>query len=1612
MFAGAMFGGYGSFLPAYQPSPVWSHQRTPQGFQHYGSSRSPSNLQTEGGHVSYASSTTAPQSARLEPASSNAMSLPVSKVSSSLIDSVRKDLRMPSTYTAEELARSHESKNKMPANLIDPKMLKVRIKVGSDNLSTQKNAAIYSGLGLDVSPSSSLGDSPSESVGMSHEPQETSFESPAQIIRRMTSLPAHGGRLLSPLPKEFIHLTEKQRLIDENGSLPTSNVGSGQPVTLVNGSDFVKGRRKNLGDKKAKSLQINEISSELQSESKRESNVDAISSKERDCDTLACEELVSKALKLPLLSNSYSVVADKSKGSGSMSIISKDLRRAVLREKGFSDISKEESEAPMLTQDDSYMENQNGTSARKVWADKKDTSTDSASVYTRKDGHCGGEKPDESIKIDLEVLGGRKTPNTEPKDHPKHKAAQKAKSFEQEVMKSHSGKESSSSEGKKKMKGSQSHDVVSGIPKESLEVDPSWVLKSEKSTHVNKYAANGGIADLKLQKNTGKSSDKYREFFGEIEPEQEENQINPPETGYRDRLKDSNVVERSTCGTDMLKGSSGSKKIHKLSTSRAYPDTAPSGAFHSENGHMLDAAPSATVPVLIKDNWVCCDKCQTWRLLPIGKNPNDLPEKWVCSMLDWLPFMNRCSFSEEETTNALIELYQVPAREGQTILQGNPGEVASKVTLAGIHLNQNFQNIDTDVSTGAKKNHGLRESSNAMQKDGSVQLSNSVRKNCQEPVANGILSDMNQSHMVKQTDFPKLSKPSMLAVEKQSHKHKVLETCSNGGNVKRSKMKGKKDRDKDLGGEFDHVGAIDGQSLGDGLPAMSTEKNLPKYSGHTSKDSKYGQKDQPQVSDKKTRDKVRASNDGTMDIGTYDTRDGTRKRKMKEAHDTHIYLGSTTNSGQKLQDSRILAKEKFSESDQMKKKARVSRSEGRESSTSKGNSRTGKKGSLGKNKHLGQDPGSTVSQWSLDGVDSSRRDFGSVHPSVAATSSSSKVSGSHKTKANFHDVKGSPVESVSSLPVKVSKPDKLTSARKDTIEKDESDAGFIAEGGLRRCTAGEDDGRSNRSGTARKLKTIDVAHQGSLESPVPDFQEKDFSLVSGDQAKLQILPSRDINLHCADSGPDYSGQVTQYHSKATSPDQYHGDERQNESHCHANGLHSRKRGKLSSSHPKENGNFNPQRDNGKTRFSNSIDEQEPPYKVKLVDGRNNIQEKIGMKRCDNENGHVDTRHPAVLLTTDTGRRDSQSDSGEHSGADFKVGAVDCHETNKLPDVEMISGRGKLVLSASSGGALNEALAHYSQPVSESQKGNGSNILAGDKVTVDNESKVPKQIQKAELPNGIPHTSSKSSMSNGHRIRDFDASSPVKRDSSSQVANSALKEAKSLKHMADRIKNSGSHLESARLYFEAVLKFLHGAALMESCSLESSKTGEFVQSMQIYSSTAKLCEFCAREYEKLKDMATAALAYKCTEVAYMRVIYSSYASANRDRNELQTALQMIPPGESPSSSASDIDNLNHPTSVDKFPLAKGVSSPQLNGSHIITARNRQTFARLLNFAQEVNSAMEASRKSRIAFAAANVCLGEAQGQEIIASIKTALDFNFQDVEGLLHLVRLAIEAINC
>lgn len=54
------------------------------------------------------------------------------------------------------------------------------------------------------------------------------------------------------------------------------------------------------------------------------------------------------------------------------------------------------------------------------------------------------------------------------------------------------------------------------------------------------------------------------------------------------------------------------------------------------------------------------------------------------------------------------------------------------------------------------------------------------------------------------------------------------------------------------------------------------------------------------------------------------------------------------------------------------------------------------------------------------------------------------------------------------------------------------------------------------------------------------------------------------------------------------------------------------------------------------------------------------------------------------------------------------------------------------------------------------------------------------------------------------------------------------------------------------------------------------------------------------------------------------------------------------GESPSSSASDVDNLNNQALLGKNALAKGVSSPQASGDHVLAAHHHHQVMRLLHY----------------------------------------------------------------
>ncbi|KAF5931329.1 hypothetical protein HYC85_032202 [Camellia sinensis] len=1473
---GAKFGSYGSFLPAYQRPPVWSRPKTPLKIHNCNTPKSPNNLHLEGGRYnSVVPSSNASQLAKHGQASATAASLPL--VRASVNDSAKTDVGVSFAHCTEEstsrceLGKSYDQPS-------DQKTLKVCIKVGSDNLLTQKNAELYSGLGLDNSPASSLEDSPTDSGGLPHEHQDAPDESPTSIIQIMTSFPVHGNLLLSPLPDDLAYLTEKEKLKGE--SKPRFLLKGGQESS--NGSDSARGEDKFLGGKKSKLFEKKNLNDkDIQN---------GIGEKETDIDTLACEELVANALKLPLLSNSYSNVDNSAKGTAK----AVDNFRVAnkVKEGSFSNLAEGNTLEAVSTQEIGLVEKPSGNiaSADKLWEDKKADFHNDISVYPRKEGNFKGERADVSSKTDSNVCKGRKTQNAEFSDPLEPKASKKPASHEEDDMQLASGKEHSSSGGKKKLKGSQSHSAQGAeVPKDSSRMDSSLVPKNKKSMHANNYLSKSEIEDSKLQKDNGKARNRYRDFFGDIELEDGDNHGDSAEMLSIDKPKTFESVERSTFASNStLKERLNGKKMDKPSTSEAYSKEALNAAPITGNGSISDAAPGTLDP-LANDNWVCCDKCQKWRLLPLGTNPESLPEKWLCSMLNWLPGMNRCSISEEETTKALMPLYQVPAPDEQINQHCHRGGVLPGLSMTDdSRFDQNHRSLGFyAVPKGGKKKNRIKEVLAATSQDGPPQLFNSMKKNLQAAVKSRSLNGVNQSPVANEIEPMYLNKSSVVEKHrhKQKEKNKLLERHSDGGETSSSKIKSKWDTDQDCfriskkikldGMRFtdedwmhDNDGPVGkvGPSSSSGFSVNASQNDQHKDDYHSLKDRKCEADNGSKVPPRSPKGQFQVtSDDGSPYMEKIDDKGVTRKRKMEHTSEN------------------IHRKEM---------KASVSKSEGKETSTSKGSDGTMRKGRSTKEQQMGPNLGGTLSQRSLDAMDSLRRDLGSVQPTQAANSSSSKVSGSHKNKTNMQEVKGSPVESVSSSPLST----------------------------------------------------------------------------------------------------DTFGNDTEHPGKPHTSDQHCDEERGNDMQYHANVSHPKKSGKGSSSWSKEkNGSSKSELDKGEVASENRESES---------------QSKFG------GNDGLDVRADALCSRDE--KQNLQLDHDERSSKK--------HLSDKTDQVE-VSGRGKSHSLPPSGRGQNETVTHSLHLNPGHQKENGGNSLLIDASEGDDALKASKHTKRPENQNGNQPVRSRQPTINGHRVRDADATIPARRDSSCQAATNIVKEAKDLKHSADRLKNSGLSVESTGLYFQAALKFLHGASLLESSNGESAKQGEMIRSMQMYSSTAKLCEFCAHEYEKSKDIAAAALAYKCMEVAYMRVIYYSHTNASRDRHELQTALQIVPPGESPSSSASDVDNLKNPTTLDKVPITKGVSSRHIAANHVIAAGNRPSLVRLLNFLQDVNFAMEASRKSQIAFAAANTIMEEAQHREGITSIKRAqhrediisvkraLDFSFQDVDELLRLVRLAMEAIS-
>lgn len=1591
---GSKFGGYGSFLPTYERS----HPRTPQG--NHSSPKSPIVLhkEAEAGSHNRKAPSNMPPSARIGNASHSSNSF--RNVRSASVDvSAKKDSGVSSNDVVGRCTLKDDTAIKK-GNSTHQRTLKFRLKMNS-NFLAQKTAEIYSGLGLDDSPSSSMEHSPVESEGTPPPPpppppvsKANAEDSEIGIIQVMTSFPFPGGVITSPLHESLLSSMKNEKVIGDRGYISSRNCHQEPRSMSTDESDsfvadgHLKKRIVRIVRQKEKKLEEKQMNGTLS-----EKNMPLHTKKRLGSRTPDCKEFLSNELKSTPLSSSICDVGETAEVTAKASNVSKKFSENGVQGRMVSvEALKEESLESISGQDFKKTEKQNaGNGLRKnVLEDKLESSQKDSSTDPNNDDKCNNahmiSKNVERDAVKCKIDKMYETP-------------QRVKVV---------------SDGKNKSIGDRS------LGKPEVVARKDSVVGTNNATVTDKGSA-GFSTDSrsKMIKTKSVKDNKVRHSSkGSLKAKHSDQKVE----GFpgNSAVKSSKSNEKQIAFGAKVKERPSSNKV----VARPFQTDALGLFPMAENNPAPEMIPTAVAaPQLIEEDWVACDSCQKWRLLPTGVTPDQLPEKWLCSMLYWLPGMNSCDISEDETTKALYALYQMPMSEGQHNMQTHASETAFGVSSADalkFGLNQKNSSSDVLPDRGTKK-HVFKEK----------MMSGKI--NAQASGKNRSMNDVNQhptdSKPMKTMSSKNSSRFGNLIEDKYVSEEKEMQIS--GGSRKHIKLKRKMDADQSSSGtpkksKTEHVPYADKQSdpgmgLGkvvlnarNSLPTKASRKDVGKYDEFGLPDD---DEDSLQAPVKKERDQVEVTSGvGSLDAKNTSKNGGLmRKRKFKdcpddetENHNRSYSLhddkqcggGGNTSKLQMESQHKILKQEAKSvaEGDDKLRKGemrRVSLPGNRDQLTVETEG-----GYTDKDRQPMKRRKNVASHQALDGI--APLGFGG-QLAFAATSSSSKVSGSRKARTNFDDVKGSPVESVTSSPLRSSNLDKRVSAARDISVKDDSVKVSLSS----RRSANNGEGKLSLKLKGNKILSNAHPAPHKLSSEYQIKEAKDKIRVQA-KTSSEIKGNRLLGVPVEEHGNCANSMRHAEKVNKKNQNELSGKKPDKVTSLHSMEMNRRSGSQVGTDKKKVLASENCYSKNG-GRHDSEVD---PSHRSFGTETRNDAKYCSPMSKCEIDNisqksalrhGSIETGKQTEVKQKNFEKSVMKMDTQHSTGGTRKTISQqnvtqDVEEQNKVNHVSTESRDRK----SNAPGSADAEIKRETLTVPRYQKGDMSNehpVHAGNsgltklvRLSADSSSNVLVNCSSGSVPPGQQLT----------------ASSPV-RTNANQTSIDILEEATKLKVKADTYKNSGFDFESNETYFEAGLKFLHGASLVESCHNEISKHVEMSQ-MQIYATAAKLFKSCAHEYESRQEMAAAALAYKCMEVSYMRVVYCKNSSTNRDRCELQSTLQMVSQGESPSSSASDVDNLNNQVAMDKATLPKGTNA-NVASNHVISVRTRPSLVRLLDFAQDINFAMEAATKCQSTFDAANAMMEETRNRDCITSIRRVIDFSFQDVDELVRLVRIATKAIS-
>lgn len=201
---------------------------------------------------------------------------------------------------------------------------------------------------------------------------------------------------------------------------------------------------------------------------------------------------------------------------------------------------------------------------------------------------------------------------------------------EQLRLRSSERKEHSQSGDKKKLKKNQC-DVIGA---KRIGVGSSATKPAKRTA--SDYPRGSKTASNRLSKDSDKRKRIHHDSDSALEQSEKRSDLLRPllregPQGSKPRLGDK---ENQTLTKKRKVESSG--KMFENSLTEVNPRGAPVVVPLNGIGPVPDAAPATLNPIEL-DDWVSCDICGKWRLLPFGTNAEQLEEdEWHCRMLNWL----------------------------------------------------------------------------------------------------------------------------------------------------------------------------------------------------------------------------------------------------------------------------------------------------------------------------------------------------------------------------------------------------------------------------------------------------------------------------------------------------------------------------------------------------------------------------------------------------------------------------------------------------------------------------------------------------------------------------------------------------------------------------------------------------------------------------------------------------------------------------------------------------------------------------------------------------------------------------------------------------------------